>query len=171
MPTREPVIRRATSADLAAVAGIYAHYVRDTVATFDEIPPSVADWQHKLGELTALGLPFLVAETGDTVLGFAYAAPWRPKPAYRHTVEDTIYLAPEGTGRGLGRALLGSLLQGCADAGVHQVVAVIADSGNGASTGLHRALGFRDVGTLSGVGRKHGRWIDTTLMQLDLGPR
>ena len=115
------------------------------------------------------GLPFLVAETGGVVAGDAYASPWRPKPAYRHTAEDSVYLAPGQRGRGLGRLLLEALLAGCADADVRQVVAVIVDSGDPASAALHQACGFAVAG-LSRVGYKHGRWIDTLLMQRGLGP-
>ncbi|HEY7918714.1 MAG TPA: GNAT family N-acetyltransferase, partial [Streptosporangiaceae bacterium] len=121
-------------------------------------------------DLTERKLPFLVAEAAGTVAGYAYASPWRPKPAYRHTVEDSVYLAPGQRGRGLGRLLLESLLAGCADAGVRQVIAVIADSGDPASAALHRACGFADAGRLTQVGFKHGRWIDTVLMQRELQP-
>ena len=110
-----------------------------------------------------------MAETGGVACGFAYASPWRPKPAYRHTVEDTVYLSPGHTGRGIGGALLGGLLTGCADAGARQVIAVIADTGSDASAALHRRFGFAEVGRLAGVGRKQGRWIDTVLMQRELG--
>ena len=109
-----------------------------------------------------------VGEGGGAVCGFAYASPWRPKSAYRHTVEDTVYLSPGCTGRGIGSALLGTLLAGCAAAGARQVIAVIADTGSDASAGLHRRFGFTQAGLLSGVGRKHGRWIDTLLMQKEL---
>ena len=105
-----------------------------------------------------------------SVCGFAYASPWRPKPAYRHTVEDSVYLSADCTGRGIGSALLGTLLAGCAAAGARQVIAVIADTGSGASAALHRRFGFTQAGLLSGVGRKHGRWIDTLLMQKELEP-
>ena len=161
-------VRPLAGGDLAAVAGIYAHYVTDSVATFDEIVPSLADWEAKLAGTRERGLPFLVAAAGAEVLGFAYASAWRPKPAYRHTAEDTIYLAPGATGRGLGRRLLVTLLDGCRDAGVRTVIAVIADGGDPASVVLHRRAGFREAGRLAGVGHKHGRWLDTILMQLDL---
>jgi phosphinothricin acetyltransferase len=128
----------------------------------------VPQWRQRLADLTERKLPFLVAEAAGTVAGYAYASPWRPKPAYRHTVEDSVYLAPGQRGRGLGRLLLESLLAGCADAGVRQVIAVIADSGDPASAALHRACGFADAGRLSHVGFKHGRWIDTVLMQREL---
>jgi L-amino acid N-acyltransferase YncA len=104
------------------------------------------------------------------VCGYAYATPWRPKPAYRHTVEDTVYISPAHTGRGLGRALLAALLTGCEQAGARQVIAVIADTGSDASAALHRRLGFTPAGRLRRVGYKHGRWIDTLLMQRELGP-
>ena len=111
------------------------------------------------------------ADRDGSVCGFAYASPWRPKAAYRHTVEDTVYLSPGCTGRGIGSALLGSLLAGCAAAGARQVIAVIADTGSDASAALHRRFGFSQAGLLSGVGRKHGRWIDTLLMQRELESR
>jgi len=164
----DPVIGPATPADLERVADIFAHYVRNTTATFEETPPTVADWRWRLDDLAGLGLPFLVARTGGEVAGYAYASPWRRQPAYRHTVEDSVYLAADRTGQGLGRALLGPLLARCADAGLRQVVAVIADADAGASVALHRSFGFVDAGRLTGVGHKHGAWIDTVLMQRDL---
>jgi L-amino acid N-acyltransferase YncA len=165
----QPEIRPAVPADTEPVAAIFAHYVTTSVATFEEIPPSAAHWRQRLDDLGRHGLPFLVAEADGGVRGFAYASPWRPKPAYRHTVEDTVYLSPGHTGRGLGSALLGGLLAGCTAAGARQVIAVIADTGSGASAALHRRFGFTEAGRLAGVGRKHGRWIDTVLMQRDLG--
>jgi len=163
-----PIIGPATPDDLPAVADIYAHYVTGSVATFDEVAPEVSEWRRRLAELTERGLPFLVAKVGDTVAGYAYAGPWRPKPAYRYTLEDSVYLAPGWTGRGLGRALLEALLPACEAAGARQVVAVIADTGSDASAALHSRLGFVHVGRLSGVGHKHGRWVDTVLMQRTL---
>jgi phosphinothricin acetyltransferase len=184
----QPVIRPAVPADAEQVAAIFAHYVATSVATFEEVPPTAADWRRRLGELRRRSLPFLVAQGGQgvqevhgvqgvqgvqaagTVCGYAYASPWRPKPAYRYTVEDTVYISPGHTGRGLGSALLGGLLDGCAAAGVRQVIAVIADTGSDVSAALHRRFGFTEAGRLHGVGRKHGRWIDTVLMQRELGP-
>ena len=166
-----PTIRPATRADLACVAEIFTHYVRHTVATFEEVPPTAADWAAKLTDLTERDLPFLVAAGSGTVTGFAYAAPWRPKPAYRHTVEDTIYLAPGATGRGLGTALLGAVIDASARAGMRQMIAVIADTGSDASAALHRRFGFTDIGRLTGVGHKHDRWVDTCLLQLALGAK
>ncbi len=171
MPAAWPAVRAAVPADAGPVATIFAHYVATSVATFEEVAPTAADWRRRLGDLAARNLPFLVAEAepDGAVCGFAYASPWRPKPAYRHTVEDTLYLSPGHTGRGIGSALLGGLLAGCAEAGARQVIAVIADTGSDASAALHRRFGFTQAGLLSGVGRKHGRWIDTVLMQKDLG--
>ncbi|MGH3172428.1 MAG: GNAT family N-acetyltransferase [Streptosporangiaceae bacterium] len=179
----QPVVRAAVPADAGPVAAIFAHYVATSVATFEEVAPTAADWRQRLDELAARNLPFLVAEAGvaeagvgearvdgggGSVCGFAYASPWRPKSAYRHTIEDTVYLSPGCTGRGIGSALLGTLLAGCAVAGARQVIAVIADTSSDASAALHRRFGFTLAGLLSGVGRKHGRWIDTLLMQREL---
>jgi phosphinothricin acetyltransferase len=162
-------IRPAVTDDLPSVAEIFAGYVTDSVTTFEETPPTVADWRRKLDELTARGLPFLVAQTPEGPLaGYAYAAPWRPKPAYRHTAEVSIYLAPEWTGRGVGRELLAALLGRSAETGVRQLIAVIAEPGDGASVALHRRFGFAEAGRLVGVGHKHGRRLDTLLMQRDL---
>ncbi len=163
-----PIVCPATPADLEAVAGIFAHYVTTGVTTFEETPPTTADWRQRLDRLSRQGLPFLVAKVDEEIVGYAYASPWRPKPAYRHTVEDSVYLDPGWTGRGLGRALLDALLADCERAGARQVVAVIADTGSDASAALHRRLGFTQVGRLTGVGHKHGRWIDTVLMQRSL---
>ncbi|WP_329104641.1 GNAT family N-acetyltransferase [Micromonospora sp. NBC_01699] len=166
MPTR--AVRPVEPADLDEVARIYAHYVTESVATFDEVPLTVTDWGRKAETLRAAGLPFLVVEVRGRVAGFGYAAQWRPKPAYRHSVENTIYLAPDSTGGGLGSLLLGAVLDECAAVGVRQVVAVIADTGSDASAALHRRHGFTEVGRLRSVGFKHGRWIDTVLFQRDL---
>ncbi|MDF3298160.1 GNAT family N-acetyltransferase [Streptomyces tropicalis] len=165
MSTCTATVRAARRPDLAAVAGIYRHYVLHSLATFDETPRSSAEWEAKLDELTSRGLPFLVAEEAGRIVGFAYAGPWRPKPAYRHTVEDTVYLDPGATGRGIGGALLGRLMDACARAGVRRVIAVVADAGGEASVALHRRFGFTDAGRLSAVGYKHGRWIDTVLLE------
>jgi L-amino acid N-acyltransferase YncA len=158
-------IRPAGPDDLAAVAAIYAHYVTGSVATFDETPPSADDWRRRLDDLGARGLPFVVGVAEGRIAGYAYAGPWRPKPAYRYTVEDSVYLTPECSGRGFGSALLRCVLDGCARAGMRQVVAVIADTGSDASAALHRRLGFTEAGRLTAVGFKHGRWVDTLLMQ------
>jgi L-amino acid N-acyltransferase YncA len=168
VPGPDPVIRPASSGDLDAIAAIFGHYVTSGVITFEVTPPTAEDWRRVCYDAAARGLPFVVCECDGQVAGFAYAAPWRTKPAYRHTVESTIYLAPDRTGRGLGRRLLCELQRRCALAGVEQMIAVIADTGDPASIALHRACGFTDAGRLRNVGRKHGRLIDTLLMQHDL---
>lgn len=172
-------VRPVTADDLARVAEIAAPYVRDTCVTFEEEVGDVPAWQRKLDDVTARGLPFLVAEvegssrpggTSDPVVaGYAYASAWRPKPAYRHTAEDTIYLDPAFAGRGIGTALLAALLEACAAAGVRQVVSVVADVPEAAgSLPLHRRFGFVEAGRLTAVGFKHGRWVDTILLQRSL---
>jgi len=142
LPASQPVVRAAVPADAEPVAAIFAHYVATSVATFEEVAPTAADWRQRLGDLTRRSLPFLVAEADadGSVCGFAYASPWRPRPAYRYTVEDTVYLSPGHTGRGIGSALLGGLLAGCAAAGARQV---IADTGSDASAALHRGSASR----------------------------
>lgn len=161
-------VRSARVADLPAVAAIYAHYVTDTVVTFDLEAPTVQDWADKLERLQDQGWPFRVGTVDDTVVGFAYVAPWRVKPAYRLTLEDTVYLAPGQTGRGYGRTLLADLVTEATVAGAKQLVAVIADAGTDTSVRLHRALGFTDTGRLHDVGHKHDRWVDVILMQKSL---
>jgi L-amino acid N-acyltransferase YncA len=168
VPASDVLIRAARHDDMAAVATCFAHYVTGSVVTFEEVAPEAADWRRRLDEITGRGLPFLVATAGATVVGFAFAGPWRTKPAYRHSVEDSVYLAPGWTGKGLGRALLAALLAGCRAAGARQVIAVIVDEGANASVALHRAFGFTQAGRLRGVGYKHGRRLDTILMQCDL---
>lgn len=165
----EAVIRPVVPADLDTVAEIYTHYVRHTVITFEETPPPVAAWHRRLDDLAAQGLPFLVAELSGEVVGYAYAAPWRPRPAYRHTAENSVYIAPGRTGQGHGSALLEALLTACARTHARQMIAVIADAGIDASVALHRRYGFTDAGRLAAVGYKHDRWIETVLMQRPLG--
>ena len=161
----EVSIRPVAPGDLAAVSAIFAYYVEHTVATFEETPRSLRDWDELAVRLHGLDLPFLVAESGGEVSGYAYASPWRSKPAYRHTAENSVFVAPGGTGRGLGRLLLGGVLDGCRRGRTRQLIAVIADTGDPASAALHEAFGFTVAGTLTAVGYKHGRWIDTMLMQ------
>lgn len=165
---RKPRLRSLELKDVEQVAAIYAHYVASGVATFDEVAPDVAAWSAKAGGIVARGLPFLVAEIGGDVAGFAYASLWRPRPAYRHTVEDTVYVAPSRLRRGVGRLLLDALIESCRKAGMEQVIAVIADTDDPASQALHRSAGFSEAGRLTRVGYKHGQWIDTVLMQLSL---
>ncbi|AXX31414.1 N-acetyltransferase [Actinosynnema pretiosum subsp. pretiosum] len=167
MTAPKVTVRPATADDLEAVAEIYAHYVHHSTVTFDLVPPTVDDWRRKHGEVTARGLPFLIADHGSEVVGFAYLAPWRAKPAYRHTAEDTIYLAPTATGRGTGAALLEALLALADSSGIRQTIAVITEDGEG-SLVLHRRFGFTEAGRLEAVGYKHERWIGTILMQRPL---
>ena len=164
-----PMLRAAGAADVPAMVAIYGHHVRQGTATFEIEPPGQEEMTRRLDAGDRDGLPWLVAEAADRVVGYAYAGPYRPRPAYRHTVEDSIYLAPEAMGQGLGRALLTALIAACAARGDRQMVAVIGDSGNAASIGLHAALGFAHVGTLRDVGRKFDRWLDVVLMQRALG--
>lgn len=165
------VVRAVSDADLRDVARIFGHYVDASVVTFETVPPALSHWRHLRADLAERGLPFLVCERDGQVAGYAYAGPWRVKPAYRHTVESTVYLAPDHTGQGLGRRLLTELRRECALAGAEQMIAVIADSGDPSSVALHRACGFTEAGRLRNVGRKHGRLLDTLLLQCDLTQR
>lgn len=168
-PPPGATVRPLVVADLPRVAEIFTPFVRDTQVTFDEEPWDVGRWAAKHRDLADAGLPFLVADVAGVVAGYAYASPWRPKPAYRHTVEDTIYLDPRYAGRGVGTALLGALLDALPAAGVRQVVSVVADvPAAGGSVPLHRRFGFVEAGRLTAVGFKHGRWVDTVLLQRTL---
>jgi L-amino acid N-acyltransferase YncA len=164
----ELVIRETQPRDTPRVAAIFAHYVNDTIATFETTPPTAQAWTSRQRAAREAGLPFLVGTVGGLVVGYAYVTPWRAKPAYRHTLENSIYLAPEYTARSYGRALLGELIVQASAAGARQIIAVIADTGNPASEVLHYESGFVHVGRLTEVGFKHGRWIDTVLMQRTL---
>jgi L-amino acid N-acyltransferase YncA len=159
------MIRPATSEDLPQVAAIFGHYALNTCATFEAVPPGVDKWAEKLAVTTDRGWPFLVTTEGADVLGLCYCSPWRTQPAYLHTTEESIYLAPEQTGRGLGRPLLTAMIEALRATDVRQVLAVIADAGDPASASLHRSLGFTEVGRLTKVGRKFDRWLDTVLYQ------
>ena len=159
------IVRTATPADVPAIAAIYAHHVLHGLGTFEEVPPSEEDMAARLTAVLAKALPYLVAEQDDAVLGFAYAAPFRLRSAYRFTVEDSVYIAPDAVGQGVGRTLLSAVIEGCEALGVRQITAVIGDSGNAASIGLHTALGFARTGASQSVGYKHGRWVDIVFMQ------
>lgn len=161
-------LRAATSADTPGMARIYDHYVATSTATFELDPPGEVVWRDKVEVLGAAGWPFLVATLEDRVAGFAYVGPWRPRPAYAHTVEDTIYLDPAATGRGIGTRLLTELLERASAAGAREVVAVVADGDTAASLALHRRAGFTDAGRLERVGRKFDRWLGTSLLQKTL---
>lgn len=161
-------IRRTSPDDLEAVAKIYAHHVQTGVATFELTPPDASEWLRRLHAVTGDGLPFLSATSEGRIAGYAYCAPWKVRPAYRHTVEDSIYVAPDAVGSGVGGRLLDALLTDCERAGVREVIAVIVDADGAASLALHRNRGFVDAGRLTAVGFKHGRWLDTLLLQRSL---
>lgn len=166
---RRAAIRPAGEADMPAVQAIYAHYVLHGLGTFEETPPLVEEMSSRRGLVLSQGLPFLVAEIDGRVVGYCYAAPYRPRPAYRYTIEDSVYVQDSLRGSGLGAALLGELIARCQAGPWRQMVAVIGDSGNAGSIALHRRWGFQPVGTLRSVGFKLGRWVDTVIMQRALG--
>jgi phosphinothricin acetyltransferase len=163
-------LRAATAADAEAAAAIYAHHVRTGTASFEIEPPDAAEMERRWGDVTSRGLPYLVAEADREVIGFAYAGLYRPRPAYRFTVEDSIYMHRDACGRGIGRALLAALIDASERAGARQMLAVIGDADNAPSIRLHAALGFHRVGMLETVGNKFSRWLDVVLMQRALGP-
>lgn len=162
------IIREATSRDAEALAAIYGHHVLHGLGTFEEDPPSPAEMERRRAVIADLGLPYVVAEEDGRVLGFAYAGPFRPRPAYRYTLEDSVYIAPDAIGKGVGRAVLSAVIAACEALGVRQLVAVIGDSGNAASVGLHTSLGFRRQGVGESFGFKFGRWVDIVWMQKSL---
>ena len=169
-PATAIVVRDATVADVSAIAEIYGYHVRYGFASFEEVPPDLAEMERRHQEVLRRGLPYLVGERDGQVLGFAYASPFRPRSAYRYTVEDSVYVAPWGQNKGIGRRLLGEVIQRAEAAGKRQMLAIIGDSGNTASIGLHEAMGFRRVGVFQSIGFKFGRWVDTVMMQRALGP-
>ncbi|MHA6668867.1 N-acetyltransferase family protein [Homoserinimonas sp. A447] len=169
MTGESPRLRELRDEDLPQVLAIYNHYVATSTVTFDEHPLSPTAFQAKVDQVLERRLPFIVAtDARGDVLGYAYASGWRPKAAYRHTAECSIYLAADSTGRGLGRALLTELIERSRTAGIRELIAVIADEGAEASVALHRKLGFREIGHLTTVGYKFERWLGTILMQKSL---
>jgi L-amino acid N-acyltransferase YncA len=160
-----PTIRDATTADFEAIAGIYGVYVLHALATFEESPPDAGEMRTRHAAITAAGLPYLVAEMDGSVVGYSYATAYRPRSAYRHTIEDSVYIAEGLHGRGIGLALLNALIERCEAGPWRQMVAVIGNSANLASIALHARVGFTHVGVLREVGFKHGQWVDTVLMQ------
>ncbi len=150
---------------MAALADIYGHHVLHGFGTFEEVPPSAQELNQRRESILARGLPYLLAEEAGAVLGYAYAGPFRLRTAYRYTVEDSVYVAPDAQGRGVGRAVLSAVISACEVIGIRQMVAVIGDSQNAGSIGLHSALGFTHQGAGLGLGYKHGRWVDTVWMQ------
>lgn len=163
MPTRPAGLD-----DLDAVAEIYAHYVRTSIATFELDQPDGNEWRRRFEAITRAGLPFLLTERAGSVAGYAYCAPWKTRPAYRATVEDSLYVAPHVRGQGCGTELMRDLLVAARAAGIREVIAVIADTGDPASIDLHRKFGFIAAGRLTNVGFKHDRFIDTVLLQRTL---
>ena len=154
---------------MAAVQGIYAQHVLHGLATFEEVPPSTEEMRSRRAAVLELGLPYLVAEMAGGIVGYCYATRYRPRPAYRHTIEDSVYIADGLSGRGIGTALLGELIARCEAGTWRQMIAVIGDSANSGSIALHRRLGFSTRCTLSAVGFKFGRWVDSVIMQRALG--
>ncbi|MFZ2871822.1 GNAT family N-acetyltransferase [Zavarzinia sp.] len=162
-------LRPAVAGDVGAIAAIYAHHVEHGFGSFEERPPDPAEMTQRFEAISGAGFPYLVAEADDgRILGYAYAGPYRPRSAYRHTVEDSVYVLPAAVGRGVGRALLAGLIEEARARGFRQMIAVIGDSDNAGSIALHRALGFSPQGVLRHVGLKKGRWLDSVLMQLSL---
>ncbi len=164
-----PSIRPATPADIEAITGIYAHAVRHGTASFELDAPDEAEMSRRQRALLDGGYPYLVADVDGAVAGYAYAGPYRARPAYRFSVENSIYVAPDAHRRGVGRALLERLIAECEARGYRLMIAVIGDSAQVPSIELHRAAGFKLVGALEGVGYKFERWLDTVLMQRPLG--
>jgi phosphinothricin acetyltransferase len=161
-------VRPSTETDLPAIAAIYGWNVLNGLGTFEEVPPDLAEMTRRRAGFLDKGMPYLVAEQDGVVLGYAYAGPFRLRAAYRYTVEDSVYVGPDAVGKGVGKALLSALIEACEALGLRQMCAVIGDSGNAASIGLHRALGFVDAGVGKSFGFKHGRWVDIVWMQKSL---
>lgn len=168
-PEFEFAIRDAVSADLPHIREIYNHYVMNSTVTFDEKPMTLAELRRKFAHVRKLGMPYLVAESPrGQLLGYAYVYPWKEKAAYRYTVENSIYLGPASTGKGLGKALLEQLIVESKAAGIKEIIAVIADKGAEASIRLHKNFGFKEIGHMGKVGFKFERWLGTVLMQKSL---
>ncbi len=164
-----PLIRPSRDEDLDAITRIYGHHVLHGTGTFETTPPTLAEMTARRADVLGKGLPWLVAEEGGQVLGYAYGNWFKPRPAYRFSVEDSIYMDPAAHRQGLGRALLAELLAALERAGTRKVMAVIGDSANAGSIGVHRALGFEPVGVVPSCGWKFGRWLDIVLIQKTLG--
>ena len=163
-------IRPSQPQDVPDIAAIYAHHVLVGTGTFETEPPALRDMADRRADVLAKGLPYLVAVDGNKVLGFAYCNWFKPRPAYRFSAEDSIYLAPAAQGQGLGRVLLTELASQAERVGVRRLIAVIGDSSNVGSVAVHRSVGFRPVGVLKSCGWKFDRWLDVVLMDMPLGP-
>jgi L-amino acid N-acyltransferase YncA len=164
-----PILRASRDADVPAITAIYAHHVLHGTGTFEIDPPTETDMAARRADVLGRSLPWLVAEEAGAVVGFAYCNWFKPRPAYRFSAEDSIYLAPGAHGKGLGRALLAELAAQAERAGVRKLIAVIGDSANAGSIGVHRSVGFTDVGVLKSSGWKFDRWLDVVLMEMALG--
>jgi L-amino acid N-acyltransferase YncA len=164
-----PTIRPSTDTDLPAITAIYGHHVLHGTGTFETTAPTEADMADRRADVLAKGLPWLVAEQDGRILGYAYCQWFKPRPAYRFSAEDSIYLHPDAGGKGLGKLLLAALVDEAEAAGVRKLIAVIGDSGNAGSIGVHRALGFTPAGTIASCGWKFGRWLDIVLMEKSIG--
>jgi L-amino acid N-acyltransferase YncA len=165
----EVTLRPVEAGDIASIGRIYREAVLNGAASFEINPPGDHEMARRMAALVDGGFPYVVAACGADVLGYAYAGPYRTRPAYRFTVEDSIYIDANARGRGIGSALLSRILAACEVLGFRQMVAIIGDSANEASIALHRRAGFRLTGTLEAVGWKHGRWVDSVIMQCGLG--
>ncbi len=170
MPALPCLIRPSSEADIPAMTAIYAEAVATGTASFETEAPQAAEIARRRAGVLEQGLPWLVAESAGEVLGYAYAGPFRPRRAYRFSVEDSIYLHADARGRGIGRLLLAELMARCEAWGARQMLAVIGDSANRPSIALHAAMGFEMIGTFHNVGRKFERWLDVVMMQRALGP-
>lgn len=164
------MIRPSGDADMPAITEIYAHNVCNGTGTFEIDPPTLTDMRSRRDDVLSKGLPWLVAEDAGQIVGYAYCNWFKPRPAYRYSAEDSIYLAPNVNGKGLGRLLLAELCAQAQRAGIRKLIAVIGDSSNAGSIGVHRTVGFRDVGVLRACGWKFDRWLDVVLMEKSLGP-
>jgi phosphinothricin acetyltransferase len=163
-------IRLSRDEDIPAIHRIYAHHVLTGLASFEVEPPSEAEFARRRRSIVEAGYPYFVAERDGEVVGYTYAGPYRPRPGYRYTAENSVYVRHDCAGQRIGTLLLAALLPACEQQGLRQVIAVIGDSANYASIELHRRAGFEMIGTLRGVGFKFGRWIDSVMMQRALGP-
>jgi phosphinothricin acetyltransferase len=163
-------LRPSTDADVPAITAIYAHHVLHGTGTFETTPPTEADMTTRRLDVLARGLPYLVAEQEGRILGFAYCQWFKPRPAYRYSAEDSIYLHPDATGKGIGKQLLTGLIHQAEASGLRKLIAVIGDSANASSIGVHRTLGFQQVGVIGSCGWKFGKWLDIVLMEKAIGP-
>ena len=170
MSDAAPIIRPSRDGDVAAITAIYGHHVLHGLASFEEVPPAAEEIGRRREAIIERGLPYLVAERDDRVVGYCYAGPFRPRVGYRYTLEDSIYIDAAEVGRGIGRALMQPLLARCTELGYRRMVAIIGGRETVASIRLHEVMGFSHIGVLPAVGFKFGRWVDIVIMQRALGP-